>query len=911
MENPKINISAGGESELNITLSVPYDFEPRAIYGDLVVKLGEHSIITNVPVAIRVMTPLEGSVRIDIKTLSDKAKQGDEVSVQVTLYKDGTLVDNNVKTHLILTDSEKQQTIWEATESVVLEGTRSTTETVHIPNDAADGQYIIKGICTYIQQGNRTRDVYDTDYIIVETPLLFKHIYGIPVWLLILIFLFIIALAAFFVLYSQKESRKKRYLEMIDTKNLPQPGERAAFVGMIAESGIRAFMDLDALQTHTLIAGATGGGKTVSGQDIVEEALMKGSSVIVFDPTAQWSGFLRANTDKTMFRLYEGFHIKESDARAFSGNVHTITDVNKMIANNEIHIKDYLKEGEITVFCMHKLDPAAIERVIEYTIKDVFKSNLEDTKKLRCLIVYDEVHRLLPKFGGTGQGLVQLERAVREFRKWGVGLVLISQVLSDFVGEIKANIGTEMQMRTRYEGDLERIKMKYGEDTLKSVVRASIGTGMVQNPAYNKGRPYFITFRPLLHNHSRLSDEILANYDKYNAKIDALRKKLDAMKAKEIDIFDLELELNLALDNVKKGSFDVVELYLESLEPRINSEYDKMPKGEEEKEKYVDRQALMASGSKIEEGEKGRATEEKDGYIDRQALMASGRKIEEGEKTLETATAGEPKPESKPESKPEPKAPAQRVRKKAPAGRKTKDKKGFDEKEAALDFDRGAAEGATIEDIDVGRVRTFLKGSTTYSAINPNMPLQEILERLNLVSRQEGVPLPTKTAILFFGKDPQRFVPQSEVKMARFSGRDVGEFIRRDKTARNDTRNDRKRREVHKAQRKEIHGYIGRRLQEGGQPGVPVCGIEGGDSQRDSAQGLFDYRRYRPDHDIRRPNRDRQPRGGNRRDGRKRPRGQAHNKKQQHLQAPVRAGRHGGVRHGHEEDEKTNEGKRP
>src|SRR3989338_2823548 len=100
--------------------------------------------------------------------------------------------------------------------------------------------------------------------------------------------------------------------------------------------------------------------------------------------------------------------------------------------------------GEITVFSMHKLDIKDIDTLVASTIQQIFKESFEETPKLKVLLVYDEVHRLLPKFGGTGQGFVKIERAVREFRKWGIGLVLISQVLSEFIGEIKANIGTEI-----------------------------------------------------------------------------------------------------------------------------------------------------------------------------------------------------------------------------------------------------------------------------------------------------------------------------------------------------------------------------------------------------------------------------------------------------------------------------------
>lgn len=187
----------------------------------------------------------------------------------------------------------------------------------------------------------------------------------------------------------------------------------------------------------------------------------------------------------------------------------------------------------------------------------------------------------MPKFGGSGEGFVQIERACREFRKWGVGLVLISQVLSDFVGSIKANIGTEIQMRTRDEGDLERIKTKYGEDILKSIVKASVGVGMLENAEYNKGRAYFIGFRPLLHSISRLSDEELASYNKYNEQIEDLDYQLEQLEKEGIDVFDLKLELKLALDKVKSGGFNMVDIYIESLQPRVDAiwkQIGKIPK---------------------------------------------------------------------------------------------------------------------------------------------------------------------------------------------------------------------------------------------------------------------------------------------------------------------------------------------
>jgi hypothetical protein len=156
--------------------------------------------------------------------------------------------------------------------------------------------------------------------------------------------------------------------------------------------------------------------------------------------------------------------------------------------------------------------------------------------------------------------------------------MLVSQVLSDFVGQIKANINTEIQMRTRDEGDLERIKTKYGGDMLQSLVKANVGAGMVQNANYNHGQPFFVQFRVLKHDIKRLTDEELDQYNKYNDQIDDLDSQLTQLTQEGIDIFDLKLELKLALDKVKTGNFNMVDIYLEGLKPRIQKNWEKLGK---------------------------------------------------------------------------------------------------------------------------------------------------------------------------------------------------------------------------------------------------------------------------------------------------------------------------------------------
>ncbi|MFH1181673.1 MAG: DUF87 domain-containing protein [Candidatus Woesearchaeota archaeon] len=456
----------------------------------------------------------------------------------------------------------------------------------------------------------------------VFQPFFEKKLLGIVPVKYLLAVLFIAATGFFgYRQYSKGQEKKKRYKSKLDFSQLPTPGPRSVAVGKIAETNRTAYFDIDQLQQHTLIAGSTGGGKTVSAEVLVEEALIRGAAAIVFDPTAQWTGFLRKNVNKKMFDLYPLYSLKPSDARAFSGNVKQILNAREII-----DIKRYVRPGEITSFAINRLEPEDIDILVANTIRQVFKANLPDSKDLKLLVIFDEVHRLLPKFGGTGQGFIQIERAAREFRKWGVGLMLISQVLTDFIGETKANIGNEIQMRTRDQGDLDRIKTKYGDYMLQSLLKSATGTGMYENAAYNRGEPYFISFRPLLHQHAALNDDELANYNKYNAILDELDFQIEQLKNEGIDTFDFSLELKMALDKVKAGSFNMVDIYLESLRPRIDAEWKKLGKQPKKKE------TQLVSEEELEKEHQ-------------EALKAR-------QKELRQQESGEKKQEQKPEFKP-------------------------------------------------------------------------------------------------------------------------------------------------------------------------------------------------------------------------------------------------------------------
>jgi hypothetical protein len=474
---------------------------------------------------------------------------------------------------LQLLDIKTGEIITRIEEAFAVETSISTIKNLTIPEDIETGRYMVKATAYYsnIEQSMQASSIA---YVNVDYSLFSKKLFNIPIWVYLLVILVVALLVGAWVYIRWLQFKKKRFRTKVDAGKLPKASPHSGFVGKIAESDMRTFIDMNKLQTHTLIAGSTGSGKTVAAQDVVEEALIKKKGVIIFDPTAQWTGFLRKNNDKSMFKRYKYFGMKPKDAKGFNGSIKTISDPYELI-----NMKKYLnRPGEITIFNVSHLTPKQIDVVVASTIEQVFKSEPTEASELKTLIVYDEVHRLLPKFGGSGQGFIQLERGAREFRKWGIGLVLISQVLSDFVGEVKANIGTEIQMGTRYEGDLERVSMKYGEDVLKSVVKEPVGTGMVTNAEYNAGRPYFVAFRPLMHSTKRLSKAELKSYEKYFMEIEDLDYQSAMLEKLKVDTLDLKLELKLARQKVKAGQFRMAEMYLESLRPRFEEHWSSLGK---------------------------------------------------------------------------------------------------------------------------------------------------------------------------------------------------------------------------------------------------------------------------------------------------------------------------------------------
>ncbi|HII71403.1 TPA: DUF87 domain-containing protein, partial [Candidatus Woesearchaeota archaeon] len=555
-----------GELELTISGTKP----PGVYTGKLLVSGG---IDVELPIEVRISK--EGKIPIktlmmNLDVLKKVVVQGTPIQYKLDLV--NLFTDRKYKVDLKfyvanlngtrLTDMQEK--------SITLETFTSLVGQITVPDDFPPDDYIIRAQADYLGLTSTTDALFT-----VREPFYAYDLFGIvPVWLLATL-LALVAMALFSAQeIKRRQDAKKRFHAKVEYDELPQEGDRSAFVGMIAETNKRSYFDIDRLTVHSIVAGSTGGGKSISAQDIIEECLIKGVAVAVFDPTAQWSGMLRKLEDKKFLEFYTKFGMDpKKDPRGFNGNIKAVKNGREII-----DIFKYLRPGEIQIFTTNTLDPKDYDIFVASMIQQIFHSKLDEFRGLKYLLVFDEIHRILPKFGGSGAGFTQIERGCREFRKWGIGIVLISQVLSDFVGEIKANINTLVQMKTRDEGDLNRIKMQYGEEYIQSLVKSPVGSGMVQNSSWNRGKPYYVTFRPILHSVVRLTDEELDKYNQYNEVVEQLDYEFDQLEQLGQDVFDLRLELKLSKDKIKSGNFNMVQIYLDGLTPRVLKMWDKLGK---------------------------------------------------------------------------------------------------------------------------------------------------------------------------------------------------------------------------------------------------------------------------------------------------------------------------------------------
>ncbi|RKY41194.1 MAG: hypothetical protein DRP85_06955, partial [Candidatus Makaraimicrobium thalassicum] len=420
------------------------------------------------PVIIRISktTPDDlTSLEMTIEMITKKITPKDTLRFHVMLYNLGITKEFNVTLTYNIKEAKTEKIVKSTQETILLTGNRNFRKSIDLSdlNPALHtGQYFIEVTADYGQKKITSTDTFEVVQSFWETTA------GQIILAIILLILLTILTWYGYKRYKIWKLSKARYVFPMNYSKLPH-ADNAFNIGKIAETNKTAHFNPDDLTTHILTSGSTGAGKSVAASVIVEEALKQKIPVVVFDPTAQWTGFVRPCKDNNLLRYYPQFNMRQQDARPFPGMIFEVTD-----PNVKIDFKKYMNPGEITVFTLNKLKPGEYDTAVQCIIDTIFSVQWEESTTLKMIVVFDEVHRLLEKYGGKG-GYISLEKACREFRKWGIGLVMCSQVYSDFKEAIQGNILTEIQLNTKSMADIAKVKEKYGPEYSEKISRQGVG----------------------------------------------------------------------------------------------------------------------------------------------------------------------------------------------------------------------------------------------------------------------------------------------------------------------------------------------------------------------------------------------------------------------------------------------------
>lgn len=94
-------------------------------------------------------------------------------------------------------------------------------------------------------------------------------------------------------------------------------------------------------------------------------------------------------------------------------------------------------------------------------------------------------------------------------------------------------------------------------------------------------------------------------------------------------------------------------------------------------------------------------------------------------------------------------------------------------KRERMGFEELMCEGAFFEDIDLRKVKCYLRTREERFGSKIEIPVEDILLSRKCVVRKNGKLHPTNAGILLFGKEPRKFIPQDYITLVKFKGREI------------------------------------------------------------------------------------------------------------------------------------------
>ena len=255
-----------------------------------------------------------------------------------------------------------------------------------------------------------------------------------------------------------------------------QLGREYTFPGISSPVLLR----IDDLTTHVLIFGGTPQKRTALTQKIVEEALRLKRKVLVISTNRSWSEVLG----------------RRKNVMVFDGPMQNFT------------LRRVMGVGRTScaVFQLEGHQPQAVDSFLAEVLADIFRGLERETNKLELLLVLDEVYDKVAGLSFLGpfeeiplehglfrsQGVLWLERGVRELRKFGRGIVITSARMGSINEETLSNVWTLIHLGSKDSSEVEAARMFF--ENSEKIMELGEDTGLMVSPNCNYGQPLLVKF---------------------------------------------------------------------------------------------------------------------------------------------------------------------------------------------------------------------------------------------------------------------------------------------------------------------------------------------------------------------------------------------------------------------------------
>ncbi|HDK41782.1 MAG TPA: carboxypeptidase regulatory-like domain-containing protein, partial [Candidatus Pacearchaeota archaeon] len=255
LDSNLLTISPDSSGDVTLTIS---GIKPVGVYKGTLTLSGD--LESEIPVKIEIVSKKFSieNLLMKISLFKEEVKEGDslkyELGLQNLLSEQGYKI--NLK-HMIL-NSDESKIYLEEEESVEIKNSLGLLKEFNLPKNITKGKYLVRVEAAYLNYFSSI----NSPFTIIK-PMYMYSFFGIPLWIIfvgISAFSFILLNG---LLYRWQVQKRKRYHLALKIDTLPKQGNRSIKLGKIAEKKIPAYYNLDDLTTHAIVAGATGGGKSI------------------------------------------------------------------------------------------------------------------------------------------------------------------------------------------------------------------------------------------------------------------------------------------------------------------------------------------------------------------------------------------------------------------------------------------------------------------------------------------------------------------------------------------------------------------------------------------------------------------------------------------------------------------------